>query len=156
HAGCRTPARRAPLPHRESRAGVPLAPQARPDAEETARRPRSCLPARARGERVRHRPGGYPRIAGLRARATLRARARRDRLPRGVAPRQLKRRISAQTPRVPSFAGGPACATPSTPTRRFSMHVLSEGAAPRSLRRVLTVPEAEAIIGGSLSHPSKM
>ena len=36
------------------------------------------------------------------------------------------------------------------------MHVLSEGAAPRSARRVLTVPEAEAIIGGSLSHPSKM
>ncbi len=35
------------------------------------------------------------------------------------------------------------------------MHALSEGAA-RSARRTLTVPEAEAIIGGSLSHPSKM
>jgi hypothetical protein len=36
------------------------------------------------------------------------------------------------------------------------MHVLPEGAAPPSARRVLTVPEAETIIGGSLSRPSKM
>lgn len=36
------------------------------------------------------------------------------------------------------------------------MHVLPERAALRSARRVLTVPEAEAIIGGSLSRPSKM
>ncbi len=36
------------------------------------------------------------------------------------------------------------------------MHVFPERAAPRSARRILTVPEAEAIIGGSLSRPSKM
>lgn len=36
------------------------------------------------------------------------------------------------------------------------MHVLPEGAALPPTRRVLTVPEAEAIIGGSLSRPSKM
>lgn len=36
------------------------------------------------------------------------------------------------------------------------MHVFPERTASRSARRILTVPEAEAIIGGSLSHPSKM
>lgn len=36
------------------------------------------------------------------------------------------------------------------------MHVLHEKAPPRSASRVLTVPEAEAIIGGALSRPSKM
>jgi len=36
------------------------------------------------------------------------------------------------------------------------MHVLQERAPPRSARRILTVPEAEAIIGGPLGHPSKM
>jgi hypothetical protein len=36
------------------------------------------------------------------------------------------------------------------------MHLLSEGTAPRSARRVLTVPVAEAIIGGPLGRPSKM
>ena len=36
------------------------------------------------------------------------------------------------------------------------MHALRERAPPRSVRRVLTVPEAEAIIGGSLGRPSKM
>lgn len=35
------------------------------------------------------------------------------------------------------------------------MHV-HEGRGPRAARRLLTIPEAEAIIGGSLSHPSKM
>lgn len=36
------------------------------------------------------------------------------------------------------------------------MHMLRERSPVRPARRVLTVPEAEAIIGGSLSRPSKM